>query len=202
MNMLFGFWESKLMMLPHIRMHIAPRGLTACGLFAVIMAAAPAYVRADDPGDQDKAIEEVKKLGGKVERDEKEAGKPVTIVNLGLSQVTDESMSVIKPFPKVQKITLNGTKITDAGLQPLKDLASLQKLYLVDTKVTDAGLEHLKGLASLRILSLVGTDITDAGLEQLKGMENLQELFVAGTKVTDDGVKKLKEALPKLKISK
>jgi Leucine-rich repeat (LRR) protein len=190
------------MAFPHVRLSFLAQGLTVGCLFIAILAASPTRGKADDADPQAKAIEEVKKLGGKVERDEKEAGKPVTIVNLGLSQVTDESMSLLKTFPKVQKLTLNGTKISDAGLQPLKELASLQKLYLVDTKITDAGLEALKGLASLRILSVVGTEITDAGLEHLKAMENLQELFVAGTKVTDEGVMKLKEALPKLKISK
>jgi Leucine Rich repeat len=171
-------------------------------LISAILMAAPIAARADDPGDQDKAIDEIKKVGGKVERDDKEPGKPVTIVNLALSSVTDENMGILKAFPKVHKVTLNGTKISDAGLEPLKELADLQKLYLVDTKITDAGLEHLKGLANLRVLSLVGSQVTDEGLERLKGLENLQELFVAGTKVTDEGVKKLKEALPKLKVDK
>jgi Leucine-rich repeat (LRR) protein len=171
-------------------------------LAALILAVPPGLASADEAADQEKAIDEVKKLGGKVERNDKEPGKPVTTVNLALSQVTDENMAILKAFPKVQKLSLNGTKISDAGLEPLKELAGLQKLYLVDTKITDAGLAHLKGLVNLHVLSLVGTQLTDEGLEQLKEMENLQELYVAGTKVTDDGVKKLKEALPKLKLDK
>lgn len=152
--------------------------------------------------DADKAIAEIQKLGGKVDRDEKAEGKPVTVVNFGTTQVGDEALANLKGFTKLQKLTLNGTKITDAGLEQLKGLESLKKLYLVDTKVSDAGLAHLKELKNLEILSLVGTQATDAGLDNLKALENLKELFLFGTKVTDDGAKKLKEALPKLKIDR
>jgi hypothetical protein len=189
-------------MAPRVRTSFLAARRALAGTFASCLLSPCALARADEPADQEKAIDEVKKLGGKVERNEKEAGKPVTIVNLGLSQITDENMMLLKAFPKLEKLSLNGTKITDAGLEPLKELMGLQKLYLVDTKITDAGLAHLKGLAGLRILSLVGTEITDEGIEPLKEIANLQELFIAGTKVTDDGVKKLKEALPKLKVDK
>ena len=152
--------------------------------------------------DDDAAIAAVKKAGGKVERDEKEADKPVTVVNLGVTQADDAALEPVKGFAKLKKLTLNGTKITDAGLDHVKGLASLQKLYLVDTKIDDAGVEKLKEMKELRILSLAGTGVTDAGLEHLKGMINLETVFLHGTKVTDEGVKKLKESLPKLKVEK
>jgi hypothetical protein len=153
-------------------------------------------------GDEDKAVAEIQKVGGKVERDEKAEGKPVTNVNLSITQAADGDLAPLEKLPKLQRLSLNNTKVTDAGLEHLKGLANLQKLYLVDTKVGDAGLEHLKGLTSLQVLSLAGTQVTDAGLEHLKGLTNLQALFVFGTKVTDEGVKKLKEALPKLKVDR
>lgn len=152
--------------------------------------------------DDDAAIAALQKAGAKIERDEKAPDKPVTVVNLGVTQADDAALASVKGFGKLQKLTLNGTKITDAGLDNLKGLGALHKLYLVDTKIGDAGLEKLKDLKELRVLSLAGTGVTDAGLEHIKALPNLEIVFLHGTKVTDDGVKKLKEALPKLKVEK
>ncbi|MDB5351694.1 MAG: hypothetical protein JWN86_2941 [Planctomycetota bacterium] len=160
--------------------------------------ASPSASRAED----DAAIASLQKAGGKIERDDKAPDKPVTVVNLGVTQADDAAIAPVKGFGKIQKLTLNGTKITDAGLDNVKGLGSLRKLYLVDTKIGDAGVEKLKELKELRILSLAGTGITDAGLEHLKALPNLEIVFLHGTKVTDEGVKKLKEALPKVKVEK
>jgi hypothetical protein len=150
--------------------------------------------------DTETAVAAIQKLGGKVERDDKDPEKPVVVVNLGITEVKDAELEHLKGLSKLRRLTLNDTPITDAGLDHIKDLASLQKLYLVDTKITDAGLERLKGLKGLQILSLAGTQVTDAGLEHVKELKELKEIFLYGTKVTDDGVKPLKEALPDLKI--
>jgi Leucine-rich repeat (LRR) protein len=173
-------------------------GVIAAALICGIM---PAKLLAQDAAG-DKAIADIQKSGGKVDRDEAAPGKPVITVNLGVSQVNDAGLEPLKAFPKLQRLTLNNTKITDAGLEHLKPLTGLQKLYIVDVPITDAGLERLKGLSNLRVLSLVGTNITDAGLAHIKGMTNLQEVFLASTKVTDAGIKSLKEALPKVKVDR
>jgi CubicO group peptidase (beta-lactamase class C family) len=154
------------------------------------------------PVDVEAALSSIQKLGGKVERDEKGAGKPVITVNLGLTEVKDADLEHLEGLATVKKLTLNDTPITDQALDHLKDLSELEKLYLVDTKVTDAGLERLKGLKNLRILSLAGTQVTDAGIEHLKGMSKLKEVFLYGTKVGDEGAKQLKESLPDVKIFK
>ncbi len=149
---------------------------------------------------QDEAADAIKKLGGKVDRDDKAEGKPITVVSFGVTGVDDNALDSVKDLPTIKKLTLNGTKITDAGLEKLKGMSALEKLYLVDTKITDAGLDHLKPLGHLHVLSLVGTEVTDPGLEKLKELPELQELFLQGTKVTDAGVKSLQDAKPMLKI--
>ncbi len=177
-------------------MSIAPARPLLASLAIAATFLAPA--RAEDEA----AITALEKAGAKIERDDKAEGKPVLVVNLGVSGADDAAIALVKGFAKIEKLTLNNTKVTDAGLEPVKALASLKKLYLVDTKITDAGVEKLKDLKELRILSLAGTGVTDAGLEHVKPLANLETLFLHGTKVTDEGVKKLKEALPKLKIEK
>jgi CubicO group peptidase (beta-lactamase class C family) len=164
---------------------------------AVTPAPAPAPAA---PVDIEGVVSAIQKLGGKVERDDKGNGKPVTVVNLGLTEVKDADLEPLEGLASVKKLTLNDTPITDAALDHLKGLSGLEKLYLVDTKVTDAGLERLIGLKSLQVLSLAGTQVSDAGLEYLKAMTGLKEVFLYGTKVGDDGAKKLKEAMPNLKV--
>jgi CubicO group peptidase (beta-lactamase class C family) len=152
------------------------------------------------PVDIEGFVSAIQKLGGKVERDDKGAGKPVTVINLGLTEVKDADLEPLDNLATVKKLTLNDTPITDAALDHLKGLSGLEKLYLVDTKITDAGLERLKGLKGLQVLSLAGTQVSDAGLEYLKDMPGLKEVFLYGTKVDDEGAKQLKEAMPNLKI--
>jgi hypothetical protein len=168
---------------------------------APVPAPAPApAIEPAKPVDIEGVVSAIQKLGGKVERDEKGAGKPVIVVNLGLTEVKDADLEPLDNLATLKKLTLNDTPITDAALDHFKGLAGLEKLYLVDTKVTDAGLERLKGLKALQVLSLAGTQVSDAGLEYLKDMPSLKEVFLYGTKVGDDGAKHLKEAMPNLKI--
>jgi len=174
-------------------------GPLAAVVFLSGLAALPTHAR---DGEADKALADIMGLGGRIERDDKAADKPIIGINLGATAATDATLDELKSFDKVRRLLLNGTKITDAGLEKLKGLGGLQKLYLVDTKITDAGLEHLKGLSELQVLSIVGTQVTDAGLEHLKGLSKLESLFVFGTKVTEAGAKKLQESIPKLKVER
>jgi hypothetical protein len=126
--------------------------------------------------EQDKAVVEVTRLGGKLEFDGGSPGKPVI------------------------KVELSGSGVTDAGLDQLKALTQLRTLTLNGTKVTDAGLKHLKGLTQLRTLTLNGTKVTDAGLGHLGEMTQLQLLHLNRTQVTDEGAKRLQRALPNCRI--
>jgi CubicO group peptidase (beta-lactamase class C family) len=178
----------------------APAAVAAA---AAVPAPAPAPAPAIEPAkpvDIEGVVSAIQKLGGKVERDDKGAGKPVIVVNLGLTEVKDADLEPLDNLATLKRLTLNDTPITDAALDHFKGLAGLEKLYLVDTKITDAGLERLKGLKGLQVLSLAGTQVSNAGLEYLKDMPGLKEVFLYGTKVDDEGAKQLKEAMPNLKI--
>lgn len=180
---------------------LLPRPVLLLGVLLIAGASGPGRAAAEDPKPDD-LVAKIQQLGGKVDRDEKAEGKPVTVVNFATTQVGDEALAEVKSIATLRKLTLNGTKVTDAGLEQLKGLTGLEKLYLVDTKVTDAGLAHLAGLKELKILSLVGTEVTDAGLDHLKGLEKLEDLFLYATKVTEEGAKKLKETLTKVRIDR
>jgi hypothetical protein len=119
---------------------------------------------------------EIEKLGGKVTVDEENPDKPIILVDL------------------------HNTQVTDAGLAHLEGLTKLLSLSLNNTKVTDVGLEYLKGLTHLETFDLANTQVTDAGLEHLKGLTRLQSLNLGKTQVTDAGVDKLQQELPRCKI--
>jgi hypothetical protein len=119
-------------------------------------------LRADEPQtEREKAVALVKKLGGRVEIDEKVKDTPIVALHL------------------------SDTKVTDADLEALNSLAQLHRLYLQNTTITDAGLEHLRALTELYTLSLNHTKVTDAGLENLKALSKLKTLSLANTRVTN-----------------
>jgi len=142
--------------------------------------------------EQEKAIAEIKKLGGRVNVDETSPSKPVKSVGLAGSKVTDAGLEHLKDLTKLQSLRLFHTNVTDAGLTNLKGLTQLHSLILKmrydDHEITDAGLANLKGLTKLRSLHLINADVTDAGLANLRGLSQLQSLGLASTKVTCAGL--------------
>lgn len=149
---------------------------------------------AEQNADPRRAVAESKKLGGKVNEDEKRPGRPVYSVKLRGTHVTDAELEHIKGLPQLQSLDLWGTQVTDAGLEEqLKGLKQLRRLGLAFAKVTDAGLERLKGLAQLGRLDLRGTQVTDAGLKHLRGLTQLRTLRLSQTQVSDEGPASLLE---------
>ncbi len=141
-----------------------------------------------------RAIAEIEKLGGRVWALEYEnsPGKPVTIVNLIRTNLTDAGLVNLNDLPRLVHLDLPFTQVTDAGLVHLEGLTQLEMLNLVKDNITDTGLEHLKGLTQLHDLFLGYTKISDAGLAKLKGLTQLESLDLSGTRVTDAGLDHLK----------
>jgi hypothetical protein len=154
--------------------------------------------------DQQKAIAAIKKLGGEtgtsqfrhIEKGELVVenwpGKPVVLVYLEETKVTDADLAFLKVFPDLRHLDLTTTSITDAGLIHLKGLTKLELVSLARTKVTDAGLEHLQGLINLKMLFLGQTKVGDQGLVHLKNLKQLDFLVLEKTQVTDAGLAHLK----------
>jgi hypothetical protein len=172
--------------------------ILAFGLLVAVMSSVSA---AEPNAEQAKAVAEIEKLGGRVKVDEKSPGKPVILVYLDGTQVTDAGLEHLKGLSQLRTLNLKDTQVTDAGLKRLKGLSQLQSLDLANTRATDAGLEYLNGLTQLQTLFLEGTQVTDAGLEHLKGLTQLRWLAVNGTRVTDAGAKDLQQALPQVRIT-
>jgi len=73
----------------------------------------------------------------------------------------------IDAFPKIKRLTLDGTKITDAGTTNLEKLKKLQELDLQNTRITDHCFQYLIGLP-LKELDVRGTSVTSNGIAYMK----------------------------------
>ena len=68
----------------------------------------------------------------------------VTSLKLSNQPITDQQLSVIAGFNKIEVLNLYGTKITDSGLRLLSNSKSLKKLYLYNTQVSKEAVDQLK----------------------------------------------------------
>ncbi len=78
-------------------------------------------------GDDDtKSEKSIKAIGGKVVRDDKATGKPVIVVDLTNTKVTDARLKELElaGLKSLQTLSLSGTGVTDAVLIELACLKS------------------------------------------------------------------------------
>lgn len=134
---------------------ILSSALFAC---AVLHLATPsAFAQATDEGldevlyrfgAQGQAVEAIKKLGGKVQYDDRTPTKRVVAVDLSGSKVVDSDMGalckLLKGLPKLASLDLSDTGLTEVGLNHLHGLTSLSDLNVARSKVADAGLAALR----------------------------------------------------------
>jgi hypothetical protein len=147
---------------------------------------------------EDKAVQAIEKLGGNVLRNEDDPGRPVVVVDLSGTDVTDNDLKALTPLASLVSLDLHGTRVTGSGLEALAHLKKLERLYLSDSAlddrdsgITDRGLKGVGKLRNLTILHLGGTHISNAGVKNLAQLVNLRELSLMGTDITDDGLKHL-----------
>jgi hypothetical protein len=147
------------------------------------------------------AIKEIKRLGGRIERDDKLPGHPIKGISFKSGRrFEDKDVRMLKGLKHLTELDLALTKITDHGLKELGQLKNLTKLNLAWAKITDEGLKEVSQLENLAQLNLALTNITDEGLQELGRLKNLTELDLRGTKITDKGLQELRTALPNARI--
>ena len=111
--------------------------------------------------------------------------KNLQSLNLSYTNMTDEGISNLVEFPLLQSLDFNYTNISDKGLKVLENLSHLCTLHLKATQVTDVGLKSLIGLDQLRVLILARTNVTDMGTKDLVKLKNLKSLNLGLTKISD-----------------
>jgi hypothetical protein len=143
------------------------------------------------------AVEQLKKLGGRVSAD---ADGHVTAVDLASTAITDVDLQLLAACRGLQELNLRGTLVSDVGLETVASLSQLEFLGLTGTMVTDAGMNHVQKLTELRFLTLGHTAVTDAGLSALAGCPQLEGLNLKATSVTAAGLVQFQSQLPQCRI--
>jgi hypothetical protein len=151
-------------------MSVSTSRASVCWCLLLVLSATGCGKPAGSPAEA-AVVAAIRKLGGKVEFDEKQPDHPVL------------------------KVYLHRTDVMDSDLAEFPKLTRLQNLFLGQTKITDTGLEHLKGMIQLQTLSLNGTSVTDAGLVSLSTLTGLKTLNLQETKTTTAGVDELRRVL-------
>ena len=122
----------------------------------------------------------------------------LVILDLSRASLTSEDLSRLPEFPKLIDLRLNGTQVSDTTLVSiLKKYPRLDRLELENTDVTDKGVAALGILTELTAVNLDGTKLTDRGLVVLASLPLLSELHVGRTRISDRGLIPL-EHCPKL----
>jgi internalin A len=181
---------------------------TWCLLAAALLAPLPGYVARVDEAE-DRAVDFIKKLGGRVVRDDAAPGKPVTRVYLERTTLDDSGLKELAPLKHLQTLDLFNTRVTDEGLKELAPLKSLNELTVNRDRVNDRTLQVLRRIGLLHALMLVNpvekqrpggpedvvhvdlalTQVSDAGLKELALFKNLENLYLPSMKhLTDDGL--------------
>ena len=78
--------------------------------------------------------------------------------------VQDKKFPVRNPIG----VDLSGADISDKSLSHIKPLGNLEAVNLSNTKVSDSGLVYLRGLKKLKTLNLKTTSVTDMGVNDLQ----------------------------------
>ena len=134
----------------------------------------------------------------------------VEFLSLARSRIDGRLKGVIKQFPQLKsldlegaqiceavafevsgltaliEINVSGTTIDDRGAASVLAIATLEHAYLAATPIGDEAMSSFDARNSLlTVLDVSGTRIGDAGAMRLVGMQHLRDLYLAHTRVTD-----------------
>src|SRR5208282_545060 len=88
-------------------------------LVVVLLAGLPA-AGCHRTGRSEAAVEVIQKLGGKMQTDDALPDKPVVMVDLRNTAVSDDQLKCLKQLPELRVLVLDGTEVGDGGLEALK----------------------------------------------------------------------------------
>lgn len=160
----------------HVRRLIAPFALIGVGVAVglVPFAAQRVYIAVVGLGPRERMLDGGRALNltGWDRSDYRIlATKPdVSILEMGNSDVTDETLDLLADLPKLQELTLNDSSVTDAGLAKLSRLPQLESLRIARTKVTPEGVRRFLDSPPprLRQIDVSGNDVPATILRRWK----------------------------------
>ena len=182
-----------------------PRPVWVGGLTITLVLIALALSVGVPAYQQQVAIREINRLGGKVRQvpfgpewirkligDEwMKRVDEVDRVDFASTQIADSDLACLKGLRGLRELELWGTPITGAGIVHLKDLPNLRSLGL-GWRLDEGELAHLEKLTNIEELGLCGPQVTDASLSHLGRLTRLRSLTLSDRHITDAGIAHLK----------
>ena len=96
------------------------------------------------------------------------AKKQIVSINLSNMPLEDDGIKLLKPFPNLEKLILNGTDITGASLGELAACTKLNHIALSNTSVKATDLYPLANLPALQTIYLWETEVSEDDLTALQ----------------------------------
>jgi len=149
-----------------------------------------------------KAVAEIEKLGGVVQRVRMPNGKK--FVSIGLAEKWtggDEGVDLLNDVTDLKFVSLDCRRFTPQGVARLGQFDRLESVHLLNP--VDAQLARVQGWRNVQSLTLEGGTYTDAGLAPLSTLPGLKDLSLVTSPITDDAMDNLKNlaALEKLQLT-
>lgn len=148
---------------------------------------------------QQRALDELQRLGGYVDRNHQELSSamgPLFTVEINNNwRGTVDDLRWLEFLHDVQQVSFIGDKVTDDWLAHISGMPNIQLVKIKRAKISDAGLAPLKTLQRLEFVRLLYMDIGDDAVVQLAQCQRVTRMDLFGTKITHDGEAKLREAL-------
>src|SRR5258708_24177 len=92
----------------------------ACVVMTALAVAVLTSVGKCGEESEEKALQAVEKLGGRITRSTKKDGNPIVAVDIARTKATDEDLKGLKEIKNLQTLILTDTAVTDEGLKELK----------------------------------------------------------------------------------
>ncbi|MBQ6827641.1 MAG: hypothetical protein IJO46_06460 [Thermoguttaceae bacterium] len=138
---------------------------------------------ASDNGDLTRAVERVKELGGKIERDGD--GRVVSLELKTESATAADVTLFVETFADLETVVLSGKRFDAASLAPLTDCRKLRSLAVRRNSLSAKALETLATAPELRELDLSGCSLTSDCVAAAAKFPKLEKLILAPVSFRD-----------------
>jgi len=153
---------------------------------------------------QERALDDLKRLGAVVTTHPSQLGLPIVgnySIEVGDSwRGQPDDLTRLRWLRDVSELAFLGQRVTDECLKHVSAIKGLASLTVKRANVTDDGIEHLQGLKGLRVLSLLYIPITDGSVASLKKVEAVEAMRIYGAQMSTAGADELKGALAGTKV--
>lgn len=153
---------------------------------------------------QERALEELKRLGATVGGEATEFGLQLverySLVFGDKWRGTDQDLTRLRWLRDVGELVFDGPRMTDECLKHLAGVQGLSGLTIRRASVSDDGVKSLTHLRGLQVLSLLYVPIGDRALADLKQLQGIGTLRIYGTNLSPTAAQQLQESLMATKV--